>query len=235
MSPESGTMAHRKTRLKLDHQGLAINADVRTAKLSPETLGVEPEIIRRDQKSGSLVVRQLYDKDSGDTLEEGYGYRWVNEDGEEVPSEDIQLFAVKDDEEQSFSKHEPTIGGDRTVTAETWIPVATIDEYLIENIYELWGEENTDIVQISNLASHIREFDEAPVIPFVMQPSIYKKWGIITPYFYEDRFAAIVRVTDSKIEAEQTMPILTEEEAAEAKEKAQAEQAPTLEQESPFE
>lgn len=227
-------MANRKSQLKLNHQGLSINADVRTAKLSPESLGEEVDIVRRDEKSGSPVVRQVYDMASGEPLEEGYGYRWINEEGEEVPSEDIKLYAVDDDEEQPFSKHEPTVGSERTLTAETWIPVPTIDEYLVEKVYELWGEEDVDIHQLADLANHIREFDEAPVIPFVMQPSISRQWGIITPYFYEDQFALIVRVTDHKIEAENTMPILSEEEVAEADVAAETEEAPTLEQESPF-
>lgn len=226
-------MAHRKTRLKLNHQDLAINADVRTAKLSPENLVDHPDIIRRDERSGSLVVRQIYDKHSGDPLEEGYGYRWVNEDGEEVPKEDIQLFAVEDEEEQPFSKHEPTLGGERTLSAETWIPVAMIDEYLIEKIYELWGEEEEDISQLYELAEHIRDFDEAPVVPFVMQPSMYKSWAIITPFFFEDSFSLILRVTDQKIEPEHQMPLLTEEDLAEIEAK-QDEEAPTLEQDSPF-
>lgn len=228
-------MAHRKSRLKLDHQGLVINADVRTAKLSPEALVEQPEIIRRDAKTGSLVVRQLYDKESGDVLGEGYGYRWVDEDGEEVPSEDLQLFVVEGDEEQPFSMHEPTVGSDRTLTADTWIPVATIDEYLVNNIYELWAEDDVDILQLAKLADHIREFDEAPVIPFIMAKSLYQQWGIITPYFDEDTFAIIVRVTDHKIEAEHTMRVLTDEEVEEAEAKAEAEKAPKLEQESPFE
>lgn len=228
-------MPARKSRLKLEHQGLAINADIRTAKLSPEALTEQPEVLRKDQKSGSPVVRQLYDKATGEPLEEGYGYRWINDDGEEVPSEDLALYVVEDDEERPFSMHEPTIGGSRTVTADTWIPVATIDEYLVENIYEVWGEENVDVLQLINLAEHIREFDEAPVIPFVMRESIYKQWAIVTPYFYEESFALIARVTDHKIAAEHMMPVLTEDEVAEAEEKAKAEQAPKLEQQSPFE
>ena len=228
-------MAARKSRLKLDHQGLAINADIRTAKLSAEALSEQPEVIRKDQNSGSPVVRQLYDKASGEPLEDGYGYRWINEDGEEVPSEDLGLYVIEDEEERSFSMYEPTIGSSRTVTAETWIPVATIDEYLVENIYEIWGQEKIDVVQLTNLAEHIRDFDEAPVIPFVMRESIYRKWAIITPYFYEDSFALIARVTDRKIEAEHMMPKLTEEEVAEAEEEAKVDEAPKLKQESPFE
>ncbi len=127
-------MAYRKTRLKLKHQDLAINVDIRTGKLSPDDLFEQSEVIRRDERTGSLVVRQIYDKELGDPLEECYGYRWINEDGEEVPQEDIQLNVIEDGDERPFEKHEPTLGGERTLSAERRIPVATIDEYLVEHL-----------------------------------------------------------------------------------------------------
>lgn len=223
-------MAYRRSRLKLKHQDLAINADIRTAKLDPEAVEARPEIVRRDEKSGGLVVRQIYDKASGEALVEGYGYRWVNEDGEEVPEEDLQLVAIEDDEETPFTKHDPTIGSDRTVTAETWIPVGTIDGYLVDRVYEIWGEDDEDIAQLYDLAVHIRDFDEVPVVPWVLQASVYKSWGIITPFFYDEAFALIARITDRKIEPEHEMPALTEADLAERAE----DETPTLEQESPF-
>lgn len=225
-------MAHRKSRLKLKHQDLSVNVDIRTKKLDPEALEQEPDIIRRDRQSGKLVVRQLYDRESGDPLEEGYGYRWITEEGTEVASEDIALFVIEDDEERAFSKHEPTIGSERTLTAESWIPVATIDEYLVERVYECWGEDEMDVAQLYELATHIRDFDEAPVVPFVMQPSFYKKWGILTPVFYEDSFALLIRVTSRKIDPENRMEQLDPEDVeipADIDEDAQP-----LEQESPF-
>lgn len=225
-------MAYRKSQLKLKHQDLSINVDIRTKKLNPENLETRPEIIRRDSKSGRLVISQLYDKASGEALEEGYGYRWIDEAGDEVPKEDLELYAIVGEEEQPFSKHEPTLGSERSVTAETWIPVATIDEYLIERVYEFWGEEHIDAAQLFELAEHIRDSDEAPVIPFVLQPSMYKKWGIITPIFYEDAFAMLIRVTSQKIEPEHRMPMLTPEEAEAASDEGV--EKPTLEQESPF-
>lgn len=226
-------MPHRKTRLKLKHQGLAINADIRTKKLKPEKLEEQPEIVKRDERTGSLIIRQIYDKETGDPLEEGYGYRYVNEEGEEVPKEDIQEYVVKNGEEKKFSKQEPTLGGGRTLEAIDWIPVAKIDEYLIEKTYELWGEDDTDIAQLYELAKHIVETDEAPVVPFVMQPTYYKDWGIITPIFFDDEFSLIIRVTSEKIEPDERMPQLSEEELEEKK-KEEEEEAPTLDQESPF-
>lgn len=227
-------MAYRKSRLKLNHQGLAVNADVYTKKLSPETVEDRPEIVRRDQSTGELVVRQTYDKQTEESLEEGYGYRWVNESGEEVPTEDVEEYIVEDDEEQQFSKHEPTLGGGRALEAITWIPIAQIDEYLVDRTYELWSEDLTDITQLHDLAEHIRDFEEAPVVPIVLQPKYFKDWGIITPQFFEDSFALIVRITSEKIEPDEQMPYLDEEDIEEAEAREEAEGAPTLEQESPF-
>lgn len=224
-------MASRKSRLKLRHQDLAINADVRTAKLTPQDVVDRPEIVRRDEQTDALVVRQLYDKASGDPLDEGYGYRWVTEDGTEVPTEDLQLYAIEDGREVPFELHEPTVGSDRTITAERWIPAATVDQYLVESTYEIWGEEPMDVAQLYELAIHIRDFDEAPVVPFVLTPSVYRRWGIVTPVFFADTFGVIVRVTDQKIEPEHAMEVVTPEAAAEAAEAADE----TLDQRSPFE
>lgn len=223
-------MSHRKTRLKLRHQDLAINADIRTKKLSPETVEDQPDIIRRDETSGELVVRQLYDKDTEEPLEDGYGYRWVTESGEEVPSEDIVEYVIEDNEEREISKHEPTLGRDRTLEALSWLPIARIDEYLIDRTYEVWAEEPPDVKQLLDLAEHIRDFEEAPVVPVVFQPAFYKNWGIITPQFFEDSFALVLRITSEKIEPEESMPYLDEEDL----EAMQEEEAPTLDQEAPF-
>lgn len=224
-------MAHRKSKLKLKHQDLAVNAEIRTKKLDPENLEAQPEIVRRDSRTGSLVVRQVYDKASGEPLEEGYGFRWVNEEGEEVPSEAIEEYVVKDDEETKVAKHEPTFGKNRTVEALAWIPVAELDEYLVEKTYEIWGEDDIDVAQLYELAEHIRDFDEAPVVPVVFQPSYYKDWGIITPAFYEDTFALILRVTSQKIEPDERMPTVGIDDI----EAAEETDGDVLEQESPFE
>lgn len=225
-------MAHRKSKLKLKHQDLAVNADIRTKKLQPEELEEKPEIVRRDAKAGSLVVRQVYDKATDKPLEGGYGYRWVNEEGDEVPSADIEEYVVKDGEEKKVAKHDPTLGKGRSLEAITWIPVAEIDEYLIKKTYEIWGEDDVDIAQLYELAEHIRDFDEAPVVPVIFQPSYYKDWGIITPAFFEDSFSLILRVTSQKIEPEERMPTLDIEEIGQKK--AEEEEGEVLEQESPF-
>ena len=222
-------MAYRKSRLKINKQGVAVNADVRTAKLDPEEVVSRPEIVERDAETGTLVTNQVYNKTTDEPLEEGYGYRYINEKGDEVPREDIEFYQVKDGTEERFTLYEPTLGGERTVSPFTWIPVETIDQYLIERTYELWGEEDEDIVQLRALAELITEYDEAPVIEVVLQQSKYKSWGIITPQFFDDTFAIIIRITKQRITPQHEMPILSEADLP-----AEEEDAPKLEQESPF-
>lgn len=221
----------RKSTLKLEHQGLAINADIRTAKLSAESVEDRPEVITRDRKTGNLVINQLYDKATDDPLQEGYGYRYVDEEGNEVPKEDLEYYVVEDDAEKRVKKREPTLGRGRTVTPITWIPIDQINHYLIDRTYEIWGEEDVDIAQLHRLAQHITEFEEAPVVPVVLQPTFYKDWGIITPEFYDEEFSIIMRITSEKIETEHRMPQLTE---ADIKARQEAEEAETIEQETPF-
>jgi hypothetical protein len=223
-------MAHRKSRLKIKHEGLAINADVRTAKLEVEAVTDRPDVVRRDASTGQLVVRQVYDKESGDPLPEGYGYRWINEDGDVVPSEAVELYRIDEDQERRFSKHEPTIGGERTIEPTTWIGLETIGEYLIERTYEIWGEEGSDVVQLYELAEHIRDTEQAPVIEVVFQPSMYKDWGIVTPDFYEREFSIIMRITSERIRPDHPMP---GPDAIEWDD-ADIERPEPIEQESPF-
>lgn len=201
-------MSHRKSQLKLSHQDLAVNADVRTKKLQPETIEAKPEIVRRDASSGSLVVRRPYDRATGEPLEEGYGHRWVDEDGEEIPGGDIEEYVLRGDEEKQVARHEPTLGEGRSLQAIRWIPVAEVDEYHVEATHEIWGEDDVDVAQLYALAEHIRDFDQAPVVPVVFQPAYHRNWGIITPAFFDGTFSLILRVTNQKIEPEQRMPTL---------------------------
>ena len=221
-------MAHRKSQLKLKKQGVAVNADIRTAKLDPEDVTEQPEVIQRDRETGTLITSQVYDKATDEPLEEGYGYRYLNEEGDEVPSENIEYYQIKDGEESKFTLNEPTLGSGRTVSPITWIPVETADQYLVERTYEMWGEESEDVAQLFELATLIRDYDEAPVIEVVLQRSKYKSWGIITPQFFEDAFAMIIRLTKQKIVPAHEMPQLRPEDIPED------EDTPTLEQESPF-
>ena len=204
-------MAHRKSRLELENQGVAIDAMVRTAKLDPEDVVEQPEIILRDPESGERVKRVAYDKESGESLTEGFGYRYVTEEDERVVSHDeLAYYRIRDGREQRFDRFEPTLGAERTISPITWIPVHTIDRYLIERTYEMWGEDDADAEELYRLAKLIRDYGEAPVVEVVLRESTRMSWGIITPQFFADSFAMILRITRHRIEPQHQMPLFDE-------------------------
>ena len=199
-------MARRNT-LKLKREGLAVNADVLVEKLEGRDVASPPEVVRRAAGSGERVTRQQYDKATDEPLAEGHGYRWVDESGEPVPSDDVEYYEVVGDEERRVERHEPTLGRGRTLTPTDWVPVATLGEYLVTRTYELWAEEEPDVEQLHELATHVDATMMAPVLPVVLRPSLVESWGILTPQFYEDTFTLLLRVTRSRVEPGHPMPV----------------------------
>lgn len=196
----------RTNRLKLRHQGLVVNATIYSEKMTPESVDSRPEIVRRDPE-GRRVEREQYDKATGEPLAEGYGRRWVAEDGEPVEADEIRHYQRLGEDEEEIELHEPTLGRERTLEALDWIPVAELGEFLVDRTYEVWAEDDPDVAQLYDLAEHVRGTGMAPVVPVVLQRSVFRSWGIVTPYFYEDSFSLVMRVTDSRVSPEHEMPV----------------------------
>lgn len=219
----------RTNTLKLSREGLTVNAEVRAEKLTSENVEPGPEVVVRDERNGQRVEREQYDKATGATLPEGHGYRWVNEDGEEVPDEARQYYEVVDGSEHPISLFKPTLGRGRTLTAERWIPVSRLGEFLITRTYEMWGADESDEEQLFELAQYVQSYREAPVVPVVLQETLRKDWGILTPQFYgDDTFSIIVRVTRARVKPTHRMQVPAEPDEEESR-------FPTPEQEFPFE
>jgi hypothetical protein len=229
-------MAARKGNLRMNQGDLQMNANVRFKKLKSEHLS-KPEIIRRDKKTGEEVTRKTYDKASGEMLEEGYGYKWMTkESGEEVPKERIQYFQVMDDgEEKQIQKRESTIGADKPVSPVKWISADEIQEYLVERVYEIWGENHDDELQLAEFANWYRDHGQAPVIPVVFRKKLYQDWGIITPYFDDNGdFSIIMRITKKKIQPQHEMDVMTHDEIQDELGDVHDEEVETVEQDAPF-
>lgn len=219
--------SHMRTNtLKLRRDGLVVNAEVRTEKLDEESLGSHPEVVARDAATGLRVEREQYDKATGDLLEEGHGYRWVNGEGDVVDDDDVRYYEVRDGGEREVERHDPTLGRGRTLSAVEWTPLSAIDAFLVTRTYEMWAEDEEDVDQLYELAEHVRASGEAPVLPVVVRPALLRSWGIVTPQFYDATFSLIVRVTRERVRPEHHMPIPGGE---------TGEPGRTLEQESPFE
>lgn len=220
----------RKNTLKIDHDGIVVNADVRLEKLEGRSFEQRHEIVYREAESGERLERELYDTATGETLEEGYGYRWVTDDGRVVDRDDVEIYEKVDGrEEREVRRHEPTLGRERTLEPEEWVPLGRMSEYLVTRTYEMWAEDAPDVRQLYDLAKSIRTRGEAPVLPVVLNRTIYRSWGVVTPQFYADDFSMIVQVTRERVDPEHRMP---RPETAEVE--VEESEVPTIEQEPPF-
>lgn len=89
-------MATRKGIIQLAHEDLAITARFATERMEAHEIDEAPEVVRWDRETDSPVIRQRYVKPGHEEIEGEpalpsgtVGYRYVNEDGEEVPDERI--------------------------------------------------------------------------------------------------------------------------------------------------
>lgn len=222
-------MAARKTRLRIDREDLKINALVRTKKIPERDIDDDPEIVRIDAETGQEVNKVVYDKASGEQLEEGYGYRYVNEDGQEVPKGDIEYYQILDeDHREKVEKFEATLGSERTVEPDKWINESEVDEFLVSKVYEMWGEEDEDTEQLYELMNYADETGKVPVIPVVFRKSFHKKWGMLTPYHDGDEFGILMQITTKKLTPEHEMETITPQEMKEEQ------NSKTVEQNDPF-
>lgn len=225
-------MATRKGILKLSHEGLAVVAEFETERLEAENIENPPDIARWDAETDQPVVRQRYVKEAHDDIEgepalpKGtVGYRWVNEDGEEVPRERLTYVQRRPDGEvEEVSKRPTTVLKDEPLPVETWVALEDVSSFLVESTYELWGREAEDEAELQRLAEHIQEEGETPMVVWMLQPAYLKSWGVLEPRFDEDEeaFSIVVKVTQKRIETEHEMPLMAagevEEILAEAEE-----------------
>lgn len=218
-------MATRKGVLKISRDEIAVVAGFATEKLEAKPIENPPEIARWDTKTEQPVIRQRYVKeeheeiDGEPALPEGtVGYRWVNEDGEEVPKERLTYVQRSPEGDvEEVEKRSTTVLKDEPVPVEQWVPVDTVGSFLVESTYELWGQEAEDEAELQRLAEYIEDAGEAPMLVWMLQPAFLKKWGILVPEFDEEaeQFSFVVKVTQKKIEPEHEMPVLEEGEVEE--------------------
>ena len=153
-------MATRKGVIQLTHEDLAVTASFETERMEAHDIEEGPEIVRWDREAGQPVIKQRYVKPDHDAIEDEpalprgtVGYRYVNEDGEEVPDERmIYVQRRPDGEVERVDKRPSTVLKGEPLPVEKWIDFDRINDFLVESTYELWGEEPTDEAALQELA-----------------------------------------------------------------------------------
>lgn len=215
-------MATRKGVIELARGDLIVRAHFETERLEPREIEDWPEITRWDAEADRPIVRERHVKEQHEELEGEtalptgtVGYRYVTEDGEEVPKERVTFAQVRPDGEVEMVEKRPsTVRKGEEVPVEKWVDRDDVDQFLIDDIYEVWGQEAEDEAELQELAEYIEETGEAPMFVWMLQPTLYKTWGIMVPQFDEaaEEFSLFVKTTRKRIEPEHEMPIMEKSE-----------------------
>ncbi len=233
-------MATRKGIIELARGDLIVRAHFETERLEPREIEDWPEIARWDAEADRPVVRERHVKEGHEELEGEtalpsgtVGFRYVTEDGEEVPKDRVTFVQVKPDGEVAAVKKRPsTVLKDQVVPVEKWVAREDVEQFLTDETYEVWGQEAEDEAELQELAEYIEESGEAPMFVWMLQPTLYKTWGIMVPQFDEDaeEFSLFVKTTRKRIEPEHEMPLM---EQAEVEDLVTDSESQYVEQEAP--
>lgn len=225
-------MATRKGVIQLAHEDLAVTARFETERMEAHDIDDAPEIVRWDRDSNGPVIRQRYVKPIHEDIEGEpalpsgtVGYRYVNEDGEEVPDERIvYVQRTPDGDVERVEKRPSTVLKGEPIPVERWIPVEDVGNYLFESTYELWGHEAADEAALQELAEWVTENGETPMLVWMLQPDFLKTWGILVPEFSDDgeSFAVLVKTVRKTVEPRHEMPVLSQTEVEELMAEAEA-------------
>ena len=135
---------------------------------------------------------------------------WVDEDGNEVPPEDVMYVQIIDGEEVEVEKFERT----KEIVVEEFLPAWQLDSFLSEGEYEVWAEEPRNIAKLLKIANYMVE---ANVIGLCRHFSFggFKAYAaVIYPVFDEERkhFVFVMRLTRMRVRYNHMMPVDVKEE-----------------------
>ena len=204
----------------------AIDVDVKYKKVKASLLMPTPPIRMRDQ-NGSLVTKVRVVKDSrflwkgkelaserklidpeaekqvpsNEAIEilEHFGYKYLNEAGEEIKKDDLIYYAVQeDDSEQAVSPFPRTDVLD--IPEENWVPSTAIDYYIFQdNVYELFHPDKKIAIQLYGEAERRLKKDQVGICSFSWG-GFTQFYAFVVPMILEGKFVWVMMFTQNKKE-----------------------------------
>ena len=160
---------------------------------------------------------------SSEALEilEHYKYKLIDEAGNTVDKEDIQHFAVQeDDTETPISPFSRTSVID--IPEENWVPSPSIDEFLITSIYEIFSPKKDIARALFEEAEKRIKADQIGITSFSWGRGFIQYYAFLCPYFKEGKYVWLMKLTDTK-------PVYNHLQDPPVKVKVPIREAPTLE------
>jgi len=167
-----------KAKLLFEADDLNVEVEVRYAKISSAEIDESLQIVAKSRSLGKIVqYKSLVESRKA----------WVTEDGEEVPSSDVQYFQKVGDDLIEVPPFDRTT----VFEPERFIPSTRLDEYLIEKEYEVWGDNSSTLLRV---AEWLRDNDKIAV--FRISFGGFKEYyALLYPVFQDENFVLVMALT----------------------------------------
>jgi hypothetical protein len=196
-----------------------MTVEVKYKKVSVDQLVPKPVILKRHE---DMLVETKRETNNGEPLER-FHYVLIREDGEKVSKKDLQYFQVTEDGEREVRPFSRT----KVIKVVKEVPAASVDNFLIASIYELYHVDEEEISALYDEALRYFKEDLAGICLFSWGNGFIQYYGIVVPVMRDGKFVWTMKLTQTKIQYLHLMDVPTQ--------KTPVEQPPTLESLPPVE
>jgi len=205
-----------------------LNVEVKYKKVSVDQLVPRPFVVKRHD--GMLVEMKRFTAD-GQPLDNeedgkkvaGFHFEFVREDGVKVPKKEVKYFQVTDDGEREVRPFSRT----KEIKIVKEVPAASVDNFLIVSIYELFHVDESSISALYEEAERYFKEDLAGICLFSWGNGFLQYYGIMAPVMKDDKLVWVMKLTQTKVIYSHLMDVPTQ--------KTPVTQPPTLEALPPVE
>jgi len=177
-----------------------ITVPVKYKKVSVNQLVPQPVIVKRHE---GMLVETKRVTNTGELLE-GFHYKLFREDGKEVSKKDIQYFQVAEDgterEVRPFTRT-------KTIKILKEVPAASVDNFLITSIYELYHTDEEIVSALYEEALRYFKEDLAGICLFSWGNGFIQYYGIVQPVMQDGKFVWVMKLTQTKIQYQHLMEV----------------------------
>ena len=129
---------------------------------------------------------------------EHYKYALIDEDGNTVDKEDIQHFAVQENDTEK-----PVSPFSRTsvieVPKENWVPSTSLDGFLITSVYEIFSEKKPAARGLFEEAEKRTKADQIGITTFSWGRGFTQYYAFLCPLFKEGKYVWLMKLSDTKL------------------------------------
>lgn len=209
-----------------------LDVPVRYKKVDPKTIVPRP-VIKMKTKDGTLVEQvrtvaesrfvkdgkplnvsiQLTDNDGkeipiSEALEvlDRYEYVFLDALGRMVDKKEVRYYAVMEEgQEQEVSPFDMT--DEITIPPENWVPAASVGDFLIESVYQLFETDAKVTRQLYETAEKVWAEDKVGITTFSWGRGFLQYYALVEPILQEGKFLWLMKLIQCRAEYHYLMDI----------------------------